>query len=451
MLILSNVALSSVDYNLFVENNPLVVFTHTIYEWGSKAGIAVLDQTVFSGSNFLLNVLLARWLLPEHYGAFSLSFTVYLFFSGFHNALILEPMSVLGTAKYSHGLKKYLAGQFIIHGVVTGSIGLLMLSTGLILLVFRLVEHVLALFLIGMGLCLPLMLLMWLARRSCYVLGRPSLALISSTVYSFVLIFGAVFLKNPDRSAGPIEWYLLLGVASLAGSLLIFANPTMVRFGASNWLSLFREQWSFGKWIVLAAFLNFAGTQIQIFVVASRLGLDQAGAFRALQNFMLPMMQIIAAVSIMMIPSISFEFGKQNFRLMNSKAKKVVVALVAISFVYLIALFIFSRPAEQVLYDGKFSEFTPLIPLLGLVPLITAMEIGFSLVVRSLQRPLYHAISTGAMALASIIFSIFFVDIWGVQGAVVSLILVALTSLAVNGWFYQKWFIPKLAAEPAKQ
>jgi len=420
-----------------------------LQRWSLRAGVAILDQILFSGSNFVLNILLARWLLPEQYGAFSLSFAIYLFFSGFHNALILEPMSVFGMAKYSHHLKNYLAGQFYIHAIVSGLSGLLILIIGLVLLCFHLVEQVLSLFIIGVGVFLPLMLLMWLARRSCYISGKPGWALISSLVYSFVLILGAFFLHNQEYSASPLHWYLLLGIASLAGSLLIYINQNMVVFGNFNWLPWLREQWSFGKWIVLAAFLNFAGTQIQLFVVATQLGLDQAGVFRALQNFMLPMMQILAAVSMLMIPSISFEFGRQNYHIMNSKAMKVVVGLTAVSFTYLVILFIFAKPAEQLLYDSKFSEFTALIPLIGFVPFITAMEIGFSLVVRSLQRPVYYAVSTGAMALVGAIFGPIFVDIWAVRGAVLSLIFAALISLMMNFWFYRKWFIPKLSMESA--
>ena len=434
---------------LYMESTGLASFMNTIYRWSLKAGVAILDQALFSGSNFVLNILLARWLRPEEYGAFALSFAIYLFFSGFHNALILEPMSVLGTAKYLDSLKSYMAGQFFIHAIVTGLSGLLILIIGLALLFFHLVELFLSLFIIGTGIFLPLMLLIWLARRSCYILGRPGWALMSSLVYSFVLIFGAFFLHNKEHRASPLHWYLLLGIASLAGSLLIYVNPNIVSFVKSNWFPWLREQWSFGKWIVLAAFLNFAGTQIQLFVVATQLGLGQAGTFRALQNFMLPMMQILAAVSMLMLPSVSFEFGQQNFRLMKSKAMKVVVGLTAVSFVYMIILFIFAKPAEQLLYDGKFSEYTAFISLIGFVPFITAMEIGFSLVVRSLQRPVYYAVSTGAMALVGVIFGPIFVDIWAVRGAVLSLIVAALISLTMNFWFYRKWFIPKLSMESA--
>ena len=364
----------------------LASFINKVYRWSLKAGVAILDQALFSGSNFVLNILLARWLRPEEYGAFSLSFAIYLFFSGFHNALILEPMSVLGTAKYLDSLKNYMAGQFFIHAIVTGFSGLLILIIGLVLLFFHLVELFLSLFIIGTGIFLPLMLLMWLARRSCYILGKPVWALMSSLAYSFVLILGAFFMHNQEQRASPLHWYLLLGIASLAGSLLIYTNRNLVDFGNFNWLPWLREQWSFGKWIVLAGFLNFAGTQIQLFAVAMQLGLDQAGTYRALQNFMLPMMQILAAVSMLVLPSVSFEFGRQNFQLMKSKAMKVVVGLIVVSFVYMIILLIFAKSVEQLLYDGKFSEYTALISLIGFVPFITAMEIGFSLVVRSLQR-----------------------------------------------------------------
>src|SRR5580692_6677487 len=39
--------------------------------WIAKGGLAIADYGLISGSNFLLGVLLARWLSPEHYGAYA--------------------------------------------------------------------------------------------------------------------------------------------------------------------------------------------------------------------------------------------------------------------------------------------------------------------------------------------------------------------------------------------
>ena len=53
--------------------------------WLQKGLYAVLDQGLISGSNFLLTILLARWLAPEQYGAYALSFAIFVFFSFFSN------------------------------------------------------------------------------------------------------------------------------------------------------------------------------------------------------------------------------------------------------------------------------------------------------------------------------------------------------------------------------
>ena len=68
--------------------------------WFSKGALAVFDQATYSLGNFLLNVLLARWLSSSDYGFFALGFAVLLFFQGLQNALVLEPMSILGPSRY---------------------------------------------------------------------------------------------------------------------------------------------------------------------------------------------------------------------------------------------------------------------------------------------------------------------------------------------------------------
>ena len=42
-----------------------------------KADFAVLDQALISGSNFIMGILLARWMVPDEYGAYSLAFSVF--------------------------------------------------------------------------------------------------------------------------------------------------------------------------------------------------------------------------------------------------------------------------------------------------------------------------------------------------------------------------------------
>src|ERR1700691_3728197 len=56
-------------------------FSGKFARWITKGGLAILDQGLISGSNFLIGILLARWLMPEQYGAFALAFYVFLLLS----------------------------------------------------------------------------------------------------------------------------------------------------------------------------------------------------------------------------------------------------------------------------------------------------------------------------------------------------------------------------------
>ncbi|MDR7400087.1 MAG: hypothetical protein QN144_12370, partial [Armatimonadota bacterium] len=68
--------------------------------WASRGLWAVADQGLFSGANFVVNVLLARWLSPAEYGAFAVALSIFYLLAGFHSAVLTEPMMVFGAGRY---------------------------------------------------------------------------------------------------------------------------------------------------------------------------------------------------------------------------------------------------------------------------------------------------------------------------------------------------------------
>ena len=132
-------------------------FLSTARRWGSKAGFSIADQAIVSGANFALNILLARWLSPTEYGAFAIAFSILLFLSGFHNALILEPMSVIGPSQYREDLARYLGINLWIHGGITFGLSIILVFFGVILNVMGNSRLISSLF--GLSLAVPFILL----------------------------------------------------------------------------------------------------------------------------------------------------------------------------------------------------------------------------------------------------------------------------------------------------
>ncbi len=423
-----------------------------IRRWGAKGTLAILEQALFSGSNFVLNILLARWLSPEGYGAFAVGFAVYLFLSGFQNALILEPMSVLATSNYLDLLHIYLPGQFVVHFSLTVVLGALTAGVAASMLLLDTSSSPLAGGLLGVGLFLPFMLLIWLVRRVYYVLQRPQNALICSAVYAVALISGA-FLVHTRLSVDDIfPWFALIGIASLVGSVLVLFTGQLQFFHEGKWIDLrlfAARQWLLGRSIFIATLLYSLGTQVQVFIAASFLGLQAAGAYRAVQNFMLPMSQVLTAGTTLTFPAITAEFGKGDFRKLQTKSQAVGIALTTAALVYELALIVGARWVPPILYAGKFTEYAWLIPIIGLVPLFNALETAYSLLLRSLQRPSFYVIDKAVAAFVGAASALILVLWWGLTGAVVSLVLIEVAALCTYFWLYRRWFVPRLA-EPGR-
>src|SRR5947207_12866057 len=79
-----------------------------LVRWVTKGGLAILDQGLISGSNFLIGILLARWLMPDQYGAFALAFSVFLLLSYVYQSFLAEPQAVFSGSAYRKSLRGYL-------------------------------------------------------------------------------------------------------------------------------------------------------------------------------------------------------------------------------------------------------------------------------------------------------------------------------------------------------
>ena len=413
------------------------IFVNRFGHWVRKGGISILDQGLFSGANFILNVFLARWLSPSSYGIFSIAFAIYLFVTGFYNAIILEPMSVLGPANYTDRLKNYISSQFQIHAIFTIPVGLILIIVSFIVFIVS-NNYELALALVSVGIVLPFMLLPWLSRRAFYVMQNPIGAFIGSLCYFFLLIFGMFFIHYWGIES-QFSWYFLMGLSGFLCTLFSFWITKFKYCFDSEYIKIIKNQWAFSKWIVVAAVLNFFGGQVNLIIVALSLGVDVAGVFRAIQNFVLPVNQVLVAISFLALPILSFEYGRSHYVALKRKGLVFTAVLTFFTLLYELFLVIFYKDIELFLYAGKFSDYANLIPIFGVVTLFTGMETGVALIIRSLQKSKYHAIYGLIGAVSALIFTPVMCLIFGVTGAVISQLIVNLCLLLGTVAMYFAW------------
>ena len=407
--------------------------------WGIKSGVSIVDQGLVSGAGFLLSFLLARWLSSEAYGAFAVAFATLLFLSGFHNVLLLEPMSVMGPARYSNQASAYLAAQLKIHKLLGSLLAGALLLTALLMKLLE-ANRELAMATAASAFALPFFLMLWLVRRMAYMVQRPAIAGWASAGYFLLTLFGLLVLHTRNVLT-PTTAFFVLGSAGLLSVALPLRQLGMLgarTVDPCSWRAVAQENWNYGRWLVLSTALFSVAAQIQTYLVAGFLGLGAAGIFRAMQVPSLMMTQIVIAVGLLVLPSMSYEFGLGQLDQLRKKAvlASAFVTLLALGYAAFLALF--ADSIEHLLYGGKYSGYVRLIPILGLVPVCTGLAIGFSMAVRASQKPHFDLVANAISAPAGLITAAVFIKLWGLNGAALSLVAGFAAYAAVFCWSFKR-------------
>ena len=402
----------------------LQVTASKLRRWGVQSALAILDQGLTAAAGFGVNLVLARWLTSESYGAFAVAFAGYLFVSGFHNVLLLEPLSVLGPARHANSLPRYFKAQIKVHVILVGVLAFVVLLAGIV--TQRLAPgNPLIAALIASALAVPLMLLLWLVRRICYVLKRPSVAVLGSVTY-LVLVSAFLGLAWVLGKVTPFLAFLLMGFASLGSSALLLWRLNLRSKGSARlyrWRVVLKENWTYGRWLVGSAFLYAATSQLQMVLAAVLLGLGAAGVLRAMQIPSLVMTQVITATGLLVLPVFSYDFGRGQIQRLRKRAVIVSAVLVVATIAFVLVLASFAGPLERILFAGKYSTYAWLMPILALVPVLNGFATGYSVALRASQKPQCDLIANLVAAPVGLISAVLLMRFWGLAGAATSMVL----------------------------
>jgi len=370
--------------------------------WVGKGSLAILDQGLFASLNFVLNVLLARWLAPADYGAFALAFSVFLLLGVFHNAFFTEPMLVFGPGKYRERFPEYLGILLRGHFALMLPGAALLAATAFLLgwLYSPAVERAfLALAIAG-----PFLLLLWLLRRAFYVRLNPGWAAAGGVVYLLILLAGALTLRGAGRLT-PATGFLTMAAGSLIACLLLLvllrprwaADSSAIRAVAA-------DHWRYGKWPAAGGGPGWVTDNIYFLVLPAWVSLADAGALKALLNLAMPALQSVSALGVLLLPILVRDRDGGGPRAMRRTIKLSLALFLFGSTCYLALLCGFRLQIFHFLYAGKYAAYAswPLL-LVGLLPLAQSLPAVIGGALRALERPnlaFWSCVGSGTVALA---------------------------------------------------
>jgi O-antigen/teichoic acid export membrane protein len=403
----------------------------------SKAGLAVLGQALFAGSHFLANVLLARWLTPEQYGAFAVAYAGFLLFLMLYSACVCEPLIVFGSGRYAARFHEYFGllarGNVIVLAALSG----MMLASSFLFSHFfpSGVERDFA----ALSLASPFVLGTWLGRAGFYARTKPGGAAWGGAFYFFTLLVAVVVLRVDGRLSGTTA-FLGMGLAGLISDVFLFYRLGFRWTDASGTLKLnqvWSDHWSYGRWALASALVTWFPQNVYYALLPAKTGLEGAAALRALTNLINPVLQTLSALAAVLIPVLVRHFQRGGITQVRKTMRTLTVLLIPGSVIYLLLLWLGRSLLFQFLYAGRYLEYNtwPLL-LTALVPIEATAALIVGSALRALEKPEWIFWSYAASTVSAIVLGLPLALRSGVLGATVGLFLSSLVAALTMTWFF---------------
>lgn len=411
-------------------------------DWVIKSGTTILEQAVLSGTNFIMGLLVGRWLSPELFGVFSIAFTVYLFLSGIQNSIILEPMSVLGPSTFQHDMHQYIKKNTILNRIFW--LGIVLLFS-LISIILRPWNLELSNTILGLAIATPFIFMFSFLRRRVYIALKPQIALVMSLIYSLCLL-GSLFMLNAKFGMFPEIAFYAIGGANMVATVVGFwidpgfSKSTPPSEGKLTVSRVTRRNWQYGRWVLAGSVVFWLVYLSNIPLLGILLDLKAAGIYRAVQNVTVPIDRILSGLSLLVVPILASRVVNSGIRAVRKLSIQLSLAAFSVSVVFLILISIFRGPILGFIYGKQtYLDYAWLIPLIGTISVMNSIGFGFVNGLRATEasRPIFFAYLWGSIATLSLsIPAIYFL---GLSGAFFSQIAsVALTiGLIVKYWKIQ--------------
>jgi O-antigen/teichoic acid export membrane protein len=393
---------------------------------------SVADQVVVSGGNLLAGVLIARFLGIEQFGVFSLLWLVLLLLQGIQSATILAPLVTIGPKEQRADAREFYYGIMLLQQLAYTA-----LSLALAGLAFTIGS---SLWFAGAGPGVTVSLLAVLVvtqineflRRYNFAEGRARRVFFSDVVRhgsQVGLLLAFFVIIEPKPSVAMVVWLIAAGTV-LGALAMTGAWPKLPR-NLAGLGALVSRQFSFSKWLLGSALMQWISGNILFLVSGFLLGPAAVGALKAAQTLLgITHIYFLAAENVVP-PRAARILAVEGPAALNRFILELGVAiLVATGIVGLI----FSLNAEfwlTLVFGDSYAGYGYLVIgyAVGYLLLAAQVPFRFSLQAREQTRPVFNAYLWTAV-IASVL-SWPLVSALGLHGAVISLFVPAIATLAV--------------------
>lgn len=382
----------------------------------------IFDQGLYSLTNFLTAVLLARSLSKEEYGIYVLALSLIISIMGIQRAIITVPYTVY-SQKHRGGEFNTYTGSIFIHQIF-----LLIMFIACSLLFskyFFLREGSTdnpAFILITFALAATGVLFRDFVRS--YLLAQLSVrqsVIMGVSINIIQLLILAIFYLKDGLTIH--KAFLIIGGCSVPPSLYFFFRHSQIIVKSAGVLNDFSNNLKLGKWILGSSVISTLSSQAYPWLLAffaDKGSVAILGVTLSLANIFGPLLQ---GINSYVFPKMAFSRREGTLLSVISIMKKAVIVLSIIFAFWIICGALFGNYLLALIYSSKYAGYGSVLIIVILSSFISAVTGPLNSALDALERADISFKSLIAGLIVTVSIGVILVYQWGLYGAVVGMLL----------------------------
>ncbi len=418
-----------------------------------KSAASLLDQVALSGLNFVIGLILIRWVSKADYGLYTTLFAAGILATTFLDALIGTSVTTLSARLPAHERLSYAARALRLHLLASLGLGLLFALSAIGLLAEA---HLPTPELLSTSAAFGAYVVTLGAREFCrtahFIEGQPGNVLQIDAVFVLATLLAGLALAqlgapslaevlttlaaaNLLASARPV--WRLVQLRLQARADLPPNPPAPLRQGSSA--ALLRQLWPLSRWALPGALIGWLCNYSYLYFAGALLGLTASADLNAARILLIPIGLMGVAWSRVARPMAGQLIAQQEWPGLSRLARQSLLGIEGVTWLYVLLLGLaFPWLASHLLGD-KYRNVEPLLWLWGVYFSINAARtIGTTwLAAFGAFKPLFW-LSLGSFGVLCAALA-WLMPRHGAAGAIMALILIEALELIVS-W---AWLLPR--------
>ena len=346
----------------------------------------ILNQSIVSLGNFLLSVVLIKFLGLKFFGTFSLIWISILFINSLQLSLIISPLMTSLPKQLKAYKNHYLGGVFIqqifflitIFLILTIFLNINILSQKIFFMKYFSFNVFIFIFVSQLS---QLLRRFFLVQKKIF---RASILDFLNYFIFYFLLFSSLFIIEIELTIDKV--FLFFNISLVFGLLVNIFVFFDLRFSKKYFFSSLYENWKISKWITYATIFQWYSSNVWILSVGSLLGPFYVGVIRACQSVINIANLFFQALENYLPSKISEIYMLNKKKNLKNFYNKITKKGIVLTFILSLFIALFSKQILTIIYDDTLTEYYWFLSILSFILPIIYLQFPLNYLFRTLAK-----------------------------------------------------------------